>query len=263
MARYMINGIEYPSVTEILDITTPPAGLMYWALDEMGNSIKENCVVSKDGYYNVHISDLEIAKKAHKEIKEEAADIGTEVHHLIERYIKNGDEVRKMELRDEVMKAMCAFWDWEALHNVKWLESEMTIVDPELGYAGTLDAIALVDGFITVIDFKSSKKFYKKNYTQCVAYAHAQNRMRGRYHIQKKDGSDYLLDAGMPGGFDCIGVLRLDKFTGLSEWYYLDNQREIERRYQEFQALLNFYYLEKNRRLKNNPIAEAIKKQYK
>jgi len=62
-------------------------------------------------------------------------------------------------------------------------------------YAGTVDATAIIDDKLCVIDFKTSKKIYKPYHLQVAAYAHA---------IATQD------DIDMPMAM----ILRFDKETG-------------------------------------------------
>ena len=63
-------------------------------------------------------------------------------------------------------------------------------------YAGTVDAVAKINGRVCVIDFKTSKKIYKPYHLQVTAYAQA---------IKRIDGL---------GRWPLGIILRLDKETG-------------------------------------------------
>jgi hypothetical protein len=223
MSRYTINDIEYPSVTEVLDQLKKEA-LIQWAVNCAIKYIEQNGLIQET---------LEKAKTEYRNVSQKSLDIGSEVHSSIESYIKFGrDKLGK--IKPEVENALIAFWDWEKENNVDWIESEMTVVNKDLGYAGTLDAIANVNGKIVCIDFKSSKDIYPEYITQVCAYKLARESMDSPIKI------------------DYVGILRLDKETGIPEFKLIDKQERIEREQKAFEALLKYYYLAKKRRLKNN-----------
>ncbi len=249
MSRYQINQIEYPSVTEVLGMLDKSPALMGWAVKCCVNYIAENFEI----YGQDRIGELLAAAKTnYKDISQDSLDIGSEVHSSIEAYIKFGKD-KIGTIRDEVSNALIAFWDWEKANNVKWLETEMPVVNEAVGYAGTLDAIAEVNGVITCIDFKSSKAIYEEYITQVCAYKFARESMSGEYIIKGRETE--WTKGYEPVKIVNVGILRLDKETGMPEWKLIDNPDKIEREYKAFQALINYFYLAKKRRLKGNPRA--------
>jgi hypothetical protein len=223
---YTIDGVEYPRVTTITGLLDKSGGLVPWAVDCMEKELVEN--------YDPMVSlpeQVNNAKYAYKRVSNEAKDIGSEVHAIIERYIKAklcGFSFDIQGSKPKVENAYLAFLEWEK-HNVKkWLESELTVCDTLNCYAGTLDAVALLNnGFTYCIDFKASNGFYDGYDMQAVAYDHAY------------DSDDRH-----------VGVLRLDKKTGFPEWK--DYTNRYNQAYRGFMYLLDFYYAYKKRRLKNN-----------
>lgn len=221
---YGIEGVEYPSVTTILGVLSKGDALLGWAA---------KCAVAyvRDNHAAVGVETaLKLAEFSWREARDEAADIGTEIHNLIHKYIKFGRDATG-SLRPEVENGFLAFLDWEKEHRVQWISTELQVVSRVHGFAGTLDAICLFDGKKYLIDFKSSKGFY--------------------------DGFDMQLAAYRVGAAELgnhtegCGILRLDKETGVPEWKdYSDVQDQAQA---AFVALVKFYYLQKNRRLKNNP----------
>lgn len=227
MATYSANGIEYPSVTTILNILGKGDALLQWAVNCACDYIKGKEAEIKEVGLDAVTS---VAKVEWKSVRDEAMDIGTEIHSLIHKYIKFGRDATG-ELRPEVVNGFLAFLDWEKSHNVKWIQTEMQIVSRVHGYAGTLDAICLFDGKKYLIDFKSSKGFYDGYEMQLAAY-----RIGAAEIGHQTEG---------------CGILRLDKETGNPEWKDYSEVQETSG--QAFLALLKCYYLMKNRRLKNNP----------
>ena len=73
--------------------------------------------------------DLDAPRRSTKE----AADIGTQLHEAIDRYIKTG------EVAEDPL-----FMAWYAEHKYRdWIGSELFVIEPELEYGGTVDALAL------------------------------------------------------------------------------------------------------------------------
>jgi len=238
MARYEIEGIEYPSVTQITGLLDKSDALLGWATGCM-----EKYILNKLGEGSIE-DIIHEARFNYKEISNEAKDIGTEVHNMIEWHIKSIIEKSEMpsykgDRADEVQNGYLAFLDWEKENIKQWHESELTVVNNEFYYAGQLDAVAeLADGRMFVIDFKTSKGFYDGYDLQIAAYRNT-DKIKNEYKI------------------DGMGVLRLDKETGQPEWKEYKN---YGRALAAFLALLDYYYSAKKRRLKNNPAVEKYHK---
>lgn len=221
---YTIDGAEYPSVTTVLGLLSKGDALLGWAV---------KCAVE---YIKANLSDkpieevLDSARTEWKNARETAADIGTEIHDKIHKYITYGRDACG-DMRPEVENGFLAFLDWEKANKVKWVQMELQVVSRVHGFAGRLDAICDFNGKRYLIDFKSSKAFYDEIPMQLAAY-----RIAAAENGSQTEG---------------IGILRLDKETGLPEWKdYSDVQEQHEK---AFLHLLKFYYSQKNRRLKNNP----------
>jgi hypothetical protein len=116
--------------------------------------------------------------------KDEAADIGTLAHALIEEYIT--DKAPHLEIvpvdRDlysphnleQAENAFDAFKVWEEKYNVDITDertrSEERLVSEWFQYGGTLDLIAPIDGVLSLIDFKSTNAVYPEHRIQLAAY---------------------------------------------------------------------------------------------
>lgn len=238
---YEKNGIQYPSVTTILGILDKPA-LLSWASNSAVNYIEDNIDAVKDPL-DVHRGEevLELARTAYKKISKDACDSGSMTHHAIEAYI-NGLEYEYILQTEESRNGFEAFLSWESKNHVEWLESEVEIIDEEIGYGGRFDAIARVNGHIYLIDFKTSKSIYDEMAVQLCAYRQTVNKVR--------------LEAGLEL-IENIAVLHLNKET--AEPTFKPFEKDLERKTAFFNALVNVYYLEKNRRLKNNPFVKKAK----
>ena len=67
----------------------------------------------------------------------------------------------------------CIKWD----NGIEWLGSEKKVYSKIWNYAGTIDALARINGELYVIDFKTSAKVYKDYYLQVFGYAQAIHEM--------------------------------------------------------------------------------------
>jgi len=216
------NGAVVTSWTSVLGMLDKSAQLLPWAVNCAIKYIDENGLTQES---------LDNARREWRTVRDEAADIGTEVHGKIERYIKYGlDAVG--EMRDEVQNALLAFLDWEKETGVKWLASECRVYNPLHGVAGTFDAIGEIDGKAYLIDFKSSKGFYDSFPLQLGGYLSC---------------LDYY---SMPWRVENAGILRLDKKTGLPEW---KEYPDLDRYKKTACRIADLFYMLKKRRLKNNP----------
>jgi hypothetical protein len=248
MARYCIDGIEFPSPTEILNILDKPA-LKQWAVNMAIKYIQTKLETAP------FTEILAAAKYEWKNVAEEAMDIGSEIHKIIENYIKFGRDA-KGQYRPEVENGFLAFLEWEKKNVLKWYYSELIVVSFDYGFAGTLDAIALMknkDGseIIRLIDFKSSKDFYPGYKKQVSFYLLAIQEMIQR-KIRVAPMGKQLITVPHNWRLPVInggGVLRLDKETGQPDFRNYD--KDIKQKTEAAIALLNFYYKDKKRRLKN------------
>ena len=164
---YKVDGVKVPSVTRVVDGCFPK-NLTDWALS-----------VGKEEYDNV-IS--------------EAIEIGNDAHAWIEDYITYGHVCSNPA--DHISHSINAFIKWKDRFEPSWIDAERKIYCDKYKYAGTVDAVAKINGRVCVIDFKTSKKIYKPYHLQVTAYAQA---------IKRIDGLRQW-----PLGM----ILRLDKETG-------------------------------------------------
>ena len=221
---YKVDGEKVPSVTKVIDACFPKH-LTDWAVAEGADFFKASlepyrlAPTEDSGTFMLparvvtHI--YKGIQTAYKAIGKDAAQIGTIVHDWIESAIKykmNGGAAPKTPKGDEVGNCIKAYKDWSRERKPVWLQTEQKIYYHDPGgvncYAGTVDAVAEVDGKLCVIDFKTSKKIYKPYHLQVAAYAQA---------IAMQDQID------MPMGM----ILRLDKETGTFQEKLFDPKPHI------------------------------------
>jgi len=203
--------------------------LTQWAANMCKLWIQENCDALSDWdedneeriYYEVFDSDLDEMRFNFKTVSQKALDIGSEVHTLIEKYLKTGSlpvENRKM-WQPEVGMAFKAFLDWAEEYKLKPISLEQTVYGDVDGYcwAGTMDIECYLNDKRTVIDFKTSKDFYWDSMgPQIAAYKS-------------------LTDATH------CGILRLDKESGMP--FYRDRTKYYERDLKIFKHMVGIYML--------------------
>jgi ATP-dependent exoDNAse (exonuclease V) beta subunit len=76
-----------------------------------------------------------------------------------------------MPENEQAANAINAFRDWVKQNDVEWLAAEQRVYNRKQGYAGTVDAVARVNGVFSVIDFKTSARIYEEYHLQVAAYS--------------------------------------------------------------------------------------------
>lgn len=142
---YEVNGAWYPRVTKILEIKSKPA---------LDNFLKE-------------MENYSMAE----EVKNKSAAEGSLVHNIIQRLL-TGEIVSAPE---EIKPAVMAFEEFNKERNIAFHPEfvERRIWSSRHRYAGTVDALALVDGKFGVLDIKTSTGFYPEYNLQTAAYLSA------------------------------------------------------------------------------------------
>ena len=122
----IIDGIEYPRVSRILDFLPDPPALAHWkatASDE---------------------------KRAAAKLKgEQSAAVGTEVHRLISE-----NEPPSEELTGYV----AAQKNWIYEEGVEIIKTEEKVWSVQFRYCGTMDALVKIGGLYYIVDYKTGKK---------------------------------------------------------------------------------------------------------
>ena len=174
-----------------------------------------------------YLSVLDEAYKAHSVFLDKSADAGTDMHQLMEDYVKaciktNGRPALYLVGDNE---NLLAFSKW-AVQNVKrFLWSEAYCYDEMLFVGGITDVGAeMKDGSYAIIDFKSAKEAYFNHFVQIAIY----NLLIERNGLVDKHGNDlHILEIGerqkitkyfvIPFGASKFTVVENDKVKGLKE----------------------------------------------
>ena len=174
---YTIGGQLLPGVTSILGIMDKPA-LKQWAANRAGEEIASQWKAGTPYSAEQIEKAIAEAKKAWRKTSKEAKDAGSEAHDWIEKYLKTrmsgnvGEALRDYKKGQEVvadlpkgeqaLKSVNAFLKWEFEVKPEWLLSEEVLGSVNNLFAGTIDAVARIDGKLTIIDFKTSKAIYEE-----------------------------------------------------------------------------------------------------
>ena len=205
---YVVNGDKIPSVTRVIDSCFPKY-LVDWAVQEGAGFFLQSLepyrrpdpatfVIPQRVVEHIHQGIL----TASKAISEHAADVGNQAHNWISEGIKwkmgQRDSAPEIpEDDEEVSNCIHAFIKWASKNEIEWISTEEKIyyeddenIPAKYSYAGTADAVAIVNGMPCVIDFKTSKKVYKPYYLQLAAYQYAKG--SGAYEEKKFDPTGHI-----------------------------------------------------------------------
>ncbi|MBI4087413.1 MAG: hypothetical protein HY434_01115 [Candidatus Liptonbacteria bacterium] len=142
---YTIDGVWFPRVTKIVSIKAKPALLRFYA---------------------------EAASfKAAQEVTQKSAEEGTLIHETVEGLLLG----KKPDIDPSVAPAVGAFLRFWEQKNIQVTPElvEKRVVHYDHRYAGTVDALALIDGKFGVLDIKTSQAIYRDYNLQTSAYMDA------------------------------------------------------------------------------------------
>lgn len=198
------NGERVPSVTTVLGILNKPALLDWaWKLGQQGLD--------------------------YKAVRDQAGDIGTLAHYLIMCYLKDQkpdtSEYSAQDL-DKANICLMKFWEWEKGHKVETVLVETALISEAYGFGGTIDFYGRIDGYDTLLDFKTGKATYPEMFYQVAAY------------------SQLLKEASYP--LFGVRILRIGKAE--EEGFEDRAINSLERQWATFQHCLAIYNLQKEMR---------------
>lgn len=176
--RYTVNGKPTSgSVTGIIGMYDKSGALIPWAVELSVNFLREKF----DKGIEFTELDFYDAEEQHTVKKEEASNIGTEVHDWIEKYVK-GQEPEMPKIK-EAQIGVNAFLDWEKENKVKFISSERAVYSRRHDFIGKMDIEAKVNGKLVLIDLKTSNGIYNTYNMQTAAYVKADEEESGKkYH---------------------------------------------------------------------------------
>ena len=142
------DGNKYPSITTVLSILSREA-IQPWR--------------------------ARVGEEEANRISTQASTRGTKVHNIIEKYIQNDSDY----LKDELPHNIQTFKDIQPILDdcvTKVYKQEAPLYSKHLGVAGRVDLVGQWKGVDSIIDWKTSRKWKKKEwissyFMQCAAYA--------------------------------------------------------------------------------------------
>lgn len=174
---YYFNGAgPWPGVTTITDVLDKPA-LVKWKREQVALAAiahADRLVVDRDaGNTDAAVAFLLAARNDGTE----ARDRGTRIHAALEHVLRR--EPVAIDPRDQ--PAVDGARAWLNEHALRPLEIEAFLIHETLGYGGTCDLIAELDGEVWLLDWKTSKsvanaagRVYEDMRLQLAAYARAE-----------------------------------------------------------------------------------------
>jgi len=188
---YYVNGKRKTGVTTFIGIKDKSRPIVIWATELYRDFLLEKLKVG------ISEDDIFTGCTLHEDKKEEAANIGSQVHEWIENYIK-GNKPEMPDVR-EVQIGVNAFLDWIDKNKVKFLSSERLVYSKKHDYIGTMDIEAKINGKLCLIDIKTSNGLYNTYSMQTAAYVKAdeeesKKKYDGRWLIRlaKETENEYL-----------------------------------------------------------------------
>ncbi|MCX7336321.1 MAG: PD-(D/E)XK nuclease family protein [Hyphomicrobiales bacterium] len=174
---YYFNGSgPWPGVTTVTDILDKPA-LTKWHRTQVAEAAIANAerllADRESGNVEAAIAYLLAIRTEGTNGRER----GTRIHAALESVLRR----EPLSVEDRDMPAVAGARAWLNEHSVRPLEVEAYLIHETLGYGGTCDLIAEIDGEVTLVDWKSSKsvawpdgRVYAEMRLQLAAYANAE-----------------------------------------------------------------------------------------
>lgn len=174
---YFLNdGTKVPGTTTVIGRFKDSGGLLFWAFEQ--GKLAQQGKIQK------------LYDKA-----EEAADIGTLAHGMVEAYVNGEDHGKLLEgvdktHADKATLAFNNFLNWKNQTRIEIISKyqEILLVSEEYKFGGTPDAIGELDGKLVLLDWKTSNSVYQDYLIQLAAYKQLWNENNER----KIEGGMYL-----------------------------------------------------------------------
>lgn len=176
--QYYFNGEgPWPGVTSITRVLDAPA-LTNWKLNQVALAAIES---AEQLIRDREAGKSDAAVKYLTTLSTSAMDRGSRIHANIEQILRR--QPCDPDPRDAQAVAGARAWlnQQQREHGLKPLEVEAYLINERLGYGGTLDLIAEIDGEVWLLDWKTGSsvatpdgKVYRDHRLQLAAYNHAE-----------------------------------------------------------------------------------------
>ena len=209
---YVVNGIAYARVTQVLGIINKPA-LLPWAGQRIAEAaisrltsqegmgwVQELCDRRDlDGYRKWVGREMRAATNAPTRERDAAAERGTGVHRELEMALATG--VDKPPISQTALNGLEFITD----HSYEVVGAEVMLWDDALQVAGTCDVVARnSDGELVVWDWKTSRGVWWEYALQLGAYAGMLGALTGEEVVE------VMVLHLTPEGYTCHRVVNLD-----------------------------------------------------
>jgi hypothetical protein len=173
--RYKIrdNGtvVKCPSVTTITGLADfgKSAALQSWAVRMCIEVLRQK--IQPDQIHGAQFLEetFKDAAANYRDIRDKAADTGTLAHSALERYFTEPDAAPPLAgtpIRARYDEAL----NWYNQRKIESIGNEIKVYSRKHKFCGTLDHAAVVDGVVSLIDFKAAKSIYKPYEMQIAGY---------------------------------------------------------------------------------------------
>lgn len=193
--QYTYQGVTYPGLTTVLRVINKDA-LIRWASRLTAEAAVSQAadlpgLVERNGVKGV----VDMLLNQSDKRRDEAGSRGTEVHELAEKMLK-GEPLPP--LSEEKRAMLQGIAEWWARSGWRMRMTEALVVNPSMGYGGTLDLLAYdADGLTVLADYKtSSGGIYGETRLQLLGYGEA----------------TYIAPQGSPVVYN---MPRIDRYVGL------------------------------------------------
>ncbi len=160
-----------PSVTTVLGTIDKSGPLVGWAKRETAACAVRNLdVLARMRESGGDAAAVTWLKSIPDYQRDSAADIGTRVHRLVEQFARG----ELPEPTAEEAPYTDAYRGFLATYNPRFLALEEMVASLRHGYAGTLDAIAVIGGETWLLDVKTGAGLYPETALQLAAYGAAE-----------------------------------------------------------------------------------------
>jgi hypothetical protein len=142
------EGVQlFPSVTNVGGVLGKGEGLFYWASE---------CAIRamyRDGFPKDVDRAVELHRGAFRAARDKRAEAGTRAHTLAEKLTLDVPLPESLSAQDKAYAD--AFMAFVSDHDPTWHKVEATVVNAEVGYAGTADWFATIGGQLVLGDWKT------------------------------------------------------------------------------------------------------------
>ncbi|KUF18855.1 hypothetical protein [Streptomyces silvensis] len=165
------GAIKVPGVTTVVG-QLPKDFLTFWAAKTAAEAAVNNWDLISQLIKRDPAGAIDFLKNAHRRESKAAADLGSAAHDLFERLCR-GETINPRHVHVDVKKHVAHFAEFLQVTQPEFVHLEECVWSDEHEYAGSFDAIAVIDGETVILDWKTSKSVYDSVALQLSAYRYA------------------------------------------------------------------------------------------